>query len=102
MPIVRTDVPITSESCNEMILELVRTYPQCRSEQLTASAFQRPIRTLVLGSGERKVLFTAAHHANEWITALVLLTWLEENTFWASRMLRESSARQRSATGGRS
>ena len=78
MPIVRTDVPITSESCNEMIQELVRTYPQCRSELLTASAFQRPIRTLVLGTGDRKVLFTAAHHANEWITALVLLKFAED------------------------
>ena len=78
MPIVRTDVPITSESCNEMIQALVRTYSGCRSELLTASAFQRPIRTLVLGTGDRKVLFTAAHHANEWITALVLLKFAED------------------------
>ena len=78
MDIVRTDVPVTSQSCNEMILELVRAYPGCRSQLLTASAFQRPIRTLVLGTGERKVLFTAAHHANEWITTLVLLKFAED------------------------
>lgn len=78
MPIVRTDIPITAASCNEMILQIVRTYPFCRSEQLAASAFQRSIRTLVIGNGPRKVLYTAAHHANEWITALVLLKFGED------------------------
>ena len=78
MTIVKTDVPITSERCNDMILELVRTYPILRSELLTTTAFQRPIRTLVMGTGDRKVLFTAAHHANEWITALVLLKFAED------------------------
>lgn len=78
MPIVDTAVPITSASCDRMIEQLVSTYPFVRSEQLSATAFQRPIRTLVLGSGPRKVLFTAAHHANEWITALVLLRFAGE------------------------
>lgn len=78
MAIVNTTEPITSESCERMILQLVQTYPFCRSELLTATAFQRPIRTLVIGEGPRKVLYTAAHHANEWITALVLLKFAEE------------------------
>lgn len=78
MPIVNTDIPITAQSCDEMILELVRTYPFCRTELLTVTAFQRPVRTLVIGTGPRKVIYTAAHHANEWITALVLLKFAEE------------------------
>ena len=78
MPIVNTTVPITAQSCDEMIQNLVEVYPFCRSELLTASAFQRPIRTLVVGNGPRKVIFTAAHHANEWITSLVLLKFAEE------------------------
>lgn len=78
MSIVNTDIPITAASCNAMIRELVRTYPFCRSEILTASAFQRQIRTLVVGNGPRKVIYTAAHHGNEWITALVLLKYAEE------------------------
>ncbi len=78
MAIVNTQVPITSESCDSMIRQLVARYPFCRSELLTATAFQRPIRTLVIGTGGRKVLFTAAHHANEWITALILLKFAEE------------------------
>ena len=78
MPIVNTTVPITSESCEQAILELVRTYPFCRSELLGSTAFQRPIRTLVIGNGPRKVLYSASHHANEWITTLVLLKYAEE------------------------
>jgi len=61
-----------------MIRDLVARYPFCRSELLTATVFQRPIRTLVIGNGPRKVLYTAAHHANEWITSLVLLKFAEE------------------------
>ena len=78
MPIVDTTVPITAESCNRMIEKIVRTYPFCRSEVLTTTAFQRPIRTLVIGNGPRKVIFSASHHANEWITSLVLLKFAEE------------------------
>ena len=78
MAIVNTSLPITSAGCNAMIERLVARFPFYRSELLTSTAFQRPIRTLVIGSGPRKVLYTAAHHANEWITALVLLKYAEE------------------------
>ncbi len=78
MAIVNTQAPITSESCNRMILSLVQTYPFLRSEILTTTVFQRPIRTLVIGTGPRKVLYTAAHHANEWITSLILLQFAED------------------------
>ena len=78
MSIVRTDVPMTSALCNETILRIVGTYPFCRSELLTTTAFDRPIRTLVIGQGPRKVIYSAAHHANEWITTPVLLKFVEE------------------------
>ena len=78
MAIVNTTVPITAASCDQMIREIVNTYPFCRTELLTTTAFQRPVRTLVIGQGPRKVIYSAAHHANEWITALVLLKFSEE------------------------
>lgn len=78
MAIVNTTVPITSASCDRMIREIVDTYPFCRTELLSSTAFQRPLRTLVIGTGPRKVIYSAAHHANEWITALVLLKFAEE------------------------
>ena len=78
MAIVNSTKPITAASNNETILEITRTYPFCRSELLTTTAFSRPVRTLVIGNGPRKVLYTAAHHANEWITALILLQFGED------------------------
>ena len=78
MAIVRTDVPITSESCEQMILSLVEKYPFCRTEVIATTAFGRPLRTLVIGKGSRKVIYSAAYHANEWITSLVLLKFAEE------------------------
>ena len=78
MAIVKTDVPQTSELCNQTILELVKTYSFLRTELLTETAFGRNIRTLVIGKGKRKVIYSAAHHANEWITTPVLLKFAEE------------------------
>lgn len=78
MAIVKTDVPMTYELCEKTILELTRRYPFCRSEVLTQTAFGRNLRTLVIGRGPRKVIYTAAHHANEWITTPVILKFVEE------------------------
>ena len=78
MSIVDTTVPITSALCDQWIQRITEVYPFCRSEQLSSTAFQRPIRTLVIGTGPRKVIYSAAHHANEWITSLVLLKFAED------------------------
>ena len=69
---------MTSQRCQDAIRQLVETYPICRSEELTTSAYGRPVTALVLGSGGRRVLFSGAHHANEWITAPVLLRFAED------------------------
>ena len=78
MAIVKTDVPMTAALCEQTILELVKAYPFLRTQLLTETAFGRKIRTLVIGKGKRKVIYSAAHHANEWITATVLLKFVEE------------------------
>ena len=78
MAIVQTDAPITWSRCDRMIRDIVRAYPFCRTEQIGTTAFGRTLRTLVIGNGPRKVFYSAAHHANEWITSLVLLKFGEE------------------------
>lgn len=78
MPIVNTTVPITSETNDRAILELAKTYPFCRTEVLATTAYERPLRTLVIGTGPGKLLLSASHHANEWITTLVLLKYAED------------------------
>lgn len=78
MPIVPTNVPMTSKLCRETIRRLAEAYPQFRTETLTTTAFGRPVEVLTIGRGERKVFYSAAHHANEWITTPVLLKFMEE------------------------
>ena len=78
MAIVPTDIPITSAMNKQIIDDLVATYPACRTEMLATTVFQRPIPILAIGNGPRRVIFTASHHANEWITTPVLLKFAEE------------------------
>lgn len=78
MAILQTDVPMTSDLCRRTMAALAARYPAFRLETLTSTAFDRPVQALRIGQGQRRVLYSAAHHANEWITALVLLKFLEE------------------------
>ena len=78
MAIVKTDVPMTYARCEQTILALVKEYPFLRTEVLTETSRGRNIRTLVIGNGPRKVIYSAAWHANEWITTPLLLKFAEE------------------------
>jgi len=80
MSLLNTQIPLTAKACDEFIMGLADRYPFCRTELLTYTAYGRPVRTLVIGDGPRKVLYSAAHHANEWITALILLQFARD---WA-------------------
>ena len=78
MPIVTTDIPLTSERNTALIQALAQKYPIISVQQFGTTAFGRPLWAMTIGSGERKVMYSAAHHANEWITAYVLLRFAEE------------------------
>ena len=78
MPIVDTAMPITAARCLQAVRKIGETYPFCRWELLTTTAFGRPVPALVMGGGPRRVMYSAAHHANEWITSLVLLHFAQQ------------------------
>ncbi len=78
MSIVNTGIPITARDNDRCILEIVKAYPFCRTEVLAQTPGGRPIRTLVLGRGRKKLLLTASFHANEWITGYILLKYAED------------------------
>ena len=78
MSIVTTDVPMTSRRVREAVEGLTAAYPFLRAETLATTEFGRPIYALTVGTGPRRVLYSAAHHANEWLTATVLLKFLED------------------------
>ena len=78
MSIVRTDIPMTAALAEDTLDALGAAYPFLQTELLARTAFGRPITGASLGRGDRRVLYSAAHHANEWLTATVLLKFLED------------------------
>ena len=69
---------MTSERYRQTVQQLAEAYPFLKAEVLTPTAFGRPLYAIKIGDGDREVLFTGAHHANEWITATLLLKFAEE------------------------
>ena len=78
MSIVQTDVPMTSDRVESALRALSEAYPFLETELLARTAFGRPVYAVTVGQGDRRVLYSAAHHANEWLTATVLLKFLED------------------------
>lgn len=78
MAIVMVNEPMTSQRNEQTILQLVQAYPFLRTQVLTQTAYGRKVRTLSIGNGQRRVLYSASHHANEWITTPVILKFIEE------------------------
>lgn len=78
MALVPTDTPTTSELTVRSIESIANTYPFVRAELLATTQFGRPIWAMVIGNGPRKVLYAGAFHANEWITATLLLKFAED------------------------
>ena len=66
----------TSQRQAEHLRRLRREFPFVYIHELTRTAYGRPIHALQIGSGDRKLLLTAGHHANETITSEVLWRFL--------------------------
>lgn len=70
--------PVSMTSCRQeaYLLRLRRQFPFVYVKTLTHSAFDRSVYALQFGSGSRKLLITAGHHANETITSDAVWQWL--------------------------
>ncbi|MEH6940389.1 M14 family metallopeptidase [Bacillus sp. JJ722] len=55
---------------------LQHKFPYIECNVIGKSVFDRSIYELRIGSGEKVIHYNAAFHANEWITSLVLMTWI--------------------------
>ena len=78
MSIVPTNVPMTAQLAVQSVEGLLREYPFLQAEPIGITAFGRPIWAVKIGTGDRRVLYSGAHHANEWITATLLLKFMED------------------------
>lgn len=77
--IVADNVTLTYELMELYIEGIVTRYPFVRSGILsTSSSGTRNIYNLVIGTGSNQVMYNATHHANEWITSLLLMKFIEQ------------------------
>ena len=76
-------VPTTIDWCSELVAfccdGISRRYPFVSLGSIGESVMGRPLWRLTMGNPEEnRVLYNAAHHANEWITTPLLLRFTEE------------------------
>ncbi|MBQ5974042.1 MAG: M14 family metallocarboxypeptidase, partial [Oscillospiraceae bacterium] len=71
-------VPVTAALCETVCAGIAARYPAVRPGSAGRSALGRRLSLLSLGTGPARVFFNAVHHANEWITAWLVLTFFEE------------------------
>lgn len=60
------------------IHRLQACYPFLKAGIIGRSVMGKPIAALAIGEGKRSLHVNASFHANEWITSLVLMTFLED------------------------
>lgn len=61
----------------EQLLKLVKQYPFLALKEIGRSIQNRPIYCLSLGYGKRKIHVNGSHHANEWITSIIIMKSIE-------------------------
>lgn len=77
-PVTPTDIPYSSALIGYIVRGLAARYPMLAVGEFGRSVLGRPLWYLTLGSGPKLVFYNAAHHANEWITTPLLLTFCEQ------------------------
>ena len=77
-PVVPTNISFCSDALNFCVHGLAARYPFLRLRSIGRSVMGKPIHCLMLGSGSNRVLYNAAHHANEWITTPLIVKFIEE------------------------
>jgi g-D-glutamyl-meso-diaminopimelate peptidase len=76
--IVRTDMPYGYETMMEDIRRLMEEHPTLELHIIGLSALGRPIPALKLGAGTKEIHYNGSFHANEWITTLALMKFIED------------------------
>ncbi len=75
--VVPTNISCSSELIKYCCRGLAARYPFLSLSEIGKSAMGKPLYLFTLGEGSTKVFYNASHHANEWITTILLLHYLE-------------------------
>jgi len=76
--VVPTDRAFTFDVFESCVAALAGRYPCLDVSVIGESRKGRPIYALTLGYGPVSYMYNAAHHANEWITAVILTKFAED------------------------
>lgn len=76
--IVNTKEVYSYEKMQNDIRNLKARYPFIQIENIGESVIKRQIPCIKLGKGPNEVMYSASIHANEWITSLVLMKFVED------------------------
>ena len=77
MNIVPTNVLYNSSILRENLTLLNHTYPFLNIQVVGNSVLGKPIYVIKLGKGPNKVFYSGSIHANEWITSVLLMKFIE-------------------------
>ena len=78
MSIVSTNIPYNSDVLRQNLSYLIQVYPFIRVQSIGNSVLGKPIYAVRLGRGPNQVFYSGSIHANEWITAPVLMKFIED------------------------
>ena len=77
-PVTPTAISWCSELVGYVLRGLAARYPFISVGEIGRSVMGRPLRRFSMGTGRNRVLYTASHHANEWICTPLLFRFAEE------------------------
>ena len=78
MSIVPTNVSYNYFLMSRNLASLNRTYPFLNIQTVGNSVLGKNIYVIKLGKGTKKVFYSASIHANEWITSVLLMKFIED------------------------
>ena len=81
MSIVPTNVNYTYNLLRKNLIELNSKYPFLNIQIVGNSVMGKNIYVVKLGKGSNKVFYSASFHANEWITSVILMKFIEDYSY---------------------
>ena len=76
--IIKNNLPYNYEILKNNLEDLKNKYNFFDIGIIGESVLNEEIKYLKLGKGENKILINASHHANEWISSLVIMLFVEK------------------------